>query len=134
MNKLVIVTTNFQSIIESLRANIKLGYGVLHKIEIVNEHYRAELLQGDDKVYQSRLDHFIGGDVGTEDVLRWLSGKRGGLLVGGDPFSKFVEKVMVDIPVEAVSVEGTTRGSVNTTKEDVNTTIKRTRKTKEKKV
>ena len=125
MNKLVIVTTNFQSIIASLRANIKLGYGVLHKIEIVNEHYRAELLQGDDKVYQSRLDNITEENAGTEGLVRWLS---------GDPFGKFVEEVLVDIPVEAVSVECTTKRSVSTTKDAVNTTIKRTRKAKEKKV
>lgn len=64
MNKnLVIVTSNFESFIASLKQNMKLGYCICASTEYRNGFFRASLLQGIDENYVSKLKAISGKEV-----------------------------------------------------------------------
>jgi hypothetical protein len=74
-NTLVITTTNWESFIASLKANIKQNYANCASVEWVNGHYRATLTQGTDKAYTARLDALTGLEKeNTLDLLDSLCG------------------------------------------------------------
>ena len=54
-NDLVITTSNFESLVASLRSNLKIGYGKCSEIQFVGTFFRAVLQQGKDDDYILRL-------------------------------------------------------------------------------
>lgn len=74
-NDLVIVATNWESFIGSLKSNIKLNYANCASVEWINGHYKATLTQGMDTAYIARLDAITGLEKeNTLDLLESLVG------------------------------------------------------------
>lgn len=74
-NKLVVVASNFQSFIASLKSNLKLNYGICESATFVNKFYKAELLQGIDVSYVAKLENISGEEKeDCIDLVDYLGG------------------------------------------------------------
>jgi hypothetical protein len=121
-NNLVITASNFQSFVGSLKANLKLGYGVCTRTSYRNNYFSAVLQQGTDRGYIARLNSVTGEEKeNCIDLTDYLSGAIT-IKVSDEPIpEKVVQEIksaIVDYAVEELS------------KEAVATTLKRTRKPK----
>ena len=59
-NNLVVTAGNFQSFVMSLKANLKLGYGICTRTSYRNNYFSAVLQQGTDRAYIARLNSVTG--------------------------------------------------------------------------
>ena len=121
-NNLVITASNFQSFVGSLKANLKLGYGICTRTSYRNNYFSAVLQQGTDRAYIARLNSVTGEEKeNCIDLIDYLSGAIT-IKVSDEPLpEKVVQEIksaIVDYAVEELS------------KEAVATTIKRTPRSK----
>ena len=124
-NNLVVTASNFQSFVGSLKANLKLGYGICTRTSYCNNYFSAVLQQGTDRGYIARLNSVTGEEKeNCIDLVDYLSGAID-IKVSDEPLpEKVVQEIksaIVDYAVEELS------------KEAVTTTLKRTRKPRSKK-
>lgn len=63
----VVVASNFQSFIGSMKANLKLGYSKCEEATYVNGFFRARLVKETDEAYVARLGSISGEE--RENVL-----------------------------------------------------------------
>jgi len=63
----VVVASNFQSFIGSMKANLKLGYGKCEEATYVNGFFRGRLVKETDEAYVARLGSISGEE--RENVL-----------------------------------------------------------------
>lgn len=63
----VVVASNFQSFIGSLKSNLKLGYSKCEEATYVNGFFRARLVKDVDEAYVARLGGISGEE--RENVL-----------------------------------------------------------------
>ena len=118
-NIVVITASNFQSFVGSLKANLKLGYGICTRTLYRNSYFSAVLQQGTDRAYIARLNSVTGEE--RENVV---------------DLCDFLGSCLVPFPQELMTRINEVLGKAeeNKQKEAVATTIKRTpRKAKEKK-
>jgi len=72
-NIVVITASNFQSFVGSLKANLKLGYGICTRTSYRNNYFSAVLQQGTDRAYIARLNSVTGEEVeSTLDLCDFL--------------------------------------------------------------
>ncbi len=110
----VVVASNFQSFIGSMKANLKLGYTKCEEATYVNGFFRARLVKDTDEAYVARLSGISGEErENVIDLCHFLGSKSVQATV---PVVDVVEKIIEDLQTEAVA-----------------TTIKRTRKPRGKK-
>jgi hypothetical protein len=114
----VVVASNFQSFIGSMKANLKLGYSKCEEATYVNGFFRARLVKETDEAYVARLGSISGEE--RENVLDLVD---------------FLGSCLVPFPQELMTRINEIVGKAedNKQKEAVATTIKRARKPKEKK-
>ena len=73
-NDLIVTTSNFESLVASLRSNLKIGYGKCSKIEFINSFYRAVLEHGKDAPYIARLGSVVAsGEENALDLMNYLA-------------------------------------------------------------
>ena len=117
----VVVASNFQSFIGSMKANLKLGYAKCEESTYVNGFFRARLVKETDEAYVSRLSGFCGEE--RENVLDLVD-----FITGAKPVSQKlaeeVKEIVKDVNVEIDKPLQT---------EAVTTTIKRTRQPRKEK-
>lgn len=123
--QLIVCASNWPSFIASLKSNLKLNYGICNKTSYVNGFFRALLEQGTDRAYIARLNSVTGEEKeNCLDIVDYLSGVTTVKISDEALPEKVVQEIkpaIVDYAVEDVGKEAAT------------TTIKRTRKAKEKK-
>lgn len=111
----VVVASNFQSFIGSMKANLKLGYSKCEEATYVNGFFRARLVKETDEAYVARLGSISGEE--RENVLD-LVDFLGSCLV---PFPQELTTQIEDIPEKAEENK-----QKDLQAESVATTIKRT--------
>lgn len=110
----VVVASNFESFIGSMKANLKLGYATCSEATYMNGFFRARLEKGVDDNYVARLSGITGKErENVIDLVVFLGSKSVQATV---PVVDVVEKIIEDLQTEVVA-----------------TTIKRTRKPRGKK-
>lgn len=114
----VVVASNFQSFIGSMKANLKLGYSKCEEATYVNGFFRARLVKEIDEAYVARLSGISGEE--RENVLDLVSylNSSNTLPATNEPLP---EKIAKDVQSAIVDYAGE-----ELQKEAVNTTIKRT--------
>lgn len=124
-NNLVVTASNFQSFVGSLKANLKLGYGICTRTSYRNNYFSAVLQQGTDRAYIARLNSVTGEEKeNCIDLVDYLSGVTA-VKISDEPLpEKVVQEIKSAIVEYAVD---------ELSKEVVTTTIKRTRKPRGKK-
>jgi hypothetical protein len=93
MNNLVVVTSNFESFVVSLKSNLKLGYGVCQSTEYIHGFFRAVLAKGVDESYIASLNALTGKE--RENVIDLMCSLS----------DKSTVSVNVEVPVEVVVTE-----------------------------
>lgn len=114
----VVVASNFQSFIGSMKANLKLGYSKCEEATYVNGFFRARLVKETDEAYVARLGSISGEE--RENVLD-LVDFLGSCLV------PFPQELTLTTQIEDIlekAEENKQKEAVQT--EDITTTIKRT--------
>jgi hypothetical protein len=99
MNNLVVVTSNFESFVTSLKSKLKLGYGVCQSTQYVYGFFRAVLAKGVDESYIASLNTLTGKE--RENVIDLMCG-----LSDKSTVSVNVD-VPAEVPVEAVVTDDT---------------------------
>ena len=94
MNNLVVVTSNFESFVTSLKSNLKLGYGVCQSTEYIHGFFRCVLAKGVGGGYIASLNALTGKE--RENVIDLMYG-----LSDKSTVSINVD-VPADVPVEEV--------------------------------
>jgi hypothetical protein len=119
----VVVASNFQSFIGSMKANLKLGYTKCEEATYVNGFFRARLVKDTDEAYVARLSGISGEE--RDNVLELVD---------------FLSSVYVPVPQalmdemkEIVDKAEENKAKEAAQTEAVTTTIKRTRKPRGKK-
>lgn len=125
-NNIVVTASNFQSFVGSLKANLKLGYGICTRTSYCNNYFSAVLQQGTDRAYIARLNSVTGEE--KENVVD-LCDFLGSCLVPfpQEPLTRINEVLGKAEENKAIDLEKVL------SKESVTTTIKRTRKPRAKK-
>lgn len=119
----VVVASNFQSFIGSMKANLKLDYAKCEECTYVNGFFRARLVKETDEAYVARLGSISGEE--RENVLD-LVDFLGSCLV---PFPQELTTRISEITQKAEENKAIDLEKA-LPKEAVSTTIKRTRKPK----
>ena len=94
MNNLVVVTSNFESFVTSLKSNLKLGYGQCVSTEYIHGFFRCVLAKGVDESYIASLNALTGKE--RENVIELMCS-----LSDKSTVSVNVD-VPADVPVEEV--------------------------------
>ena len=125
-NNLVVTAGNFQSFVMSLKANLKLGYGICTRTSYRNSYFSAVLQMGTDRAYIARLNSVTGEEIeSTLDLCDFL----------GSCLVPFPQELMTRINEIVGKAEENKAVNLEKAlpKEAVATTIKRTRKPRAKK-
>jgi hypothetical protein len=91
MNNLIVVTSNFESFVTSLKSNLKLGYGQCISTEYIHGFFRCVLAKGVDESYIASLNALTGKE--RENVIDLMCGLSGNSVV----------PVNVDVPEDVVT-------------------------------
>ena len=73
MKQLVITTTSWKALIESLKGNAKHGYNKLESLKQADGYFTAVLCQNTDASYLERLKIVTGDEDETGTLLYFLS-------------------------------------------------------------
>jgi len=111
MNNLVVVTSNFESFIASLKSNLKNGYGQCISTEYIHGFFRCVLSKGVDESYIASLNALTGKE--RENVIDLMCS-----LSSNSVVAVSVEETVVAVVTKAVQPD---------------IVIKRSRKTRAKK-
>ena len=116
-NIVVITASNFQSFVGSLKANLKLGYGICTRTSYRNNYFSAVLQMGTDRAYIARLNSVTGEE--RENVV---------------DLCDFLGSCLVPFPQELMTRINEVLGKAEEDKQNaaVKTTIKRVNKVKTK--
>lgn len=114
----VVVASNFESFIASMKSNLKLGYAKCEEAAYLNGFFRARLVKEIDNNYIARLETITGTE--RENVLDLVDFINGPYVPITQEFVAEINEIL-DLAEE------------NKNKEAVNTTIKRVRKPRGKK-
>ena len=99
MNNLVVVTSNFESFVTSLKSNLKLGYGQCISTEYIHGFFRCVLDKGVDERYIASLNALTGKE--RENVIDLMSGLSGTSVVSVNVEETVVtESVQPDIVIK----------------------------------
>lgn len=99
----VVVASNFESFIGSMKANLKLGYATCSEATYMNGFFRARLEKGTDDNYVARLSGITGKErENVIDLVVFLGSKSVQATV---PVVDVVEKISEDLQTEAVQLK-----------------------------
>lgn len=105
----VVVASNFESFIASMKSNLKLGYAKCEEATYLNGFFRARLAKEIDKNYIARLETITGTE--RENVLDLVSylNSSNTLTISDEPLTektvKEIQQAIVEYAVEELQKE-----------------------------